>query len=77
VTNKTGIKDKLSNDDRRELTLRGLSGEPRQYLAETYGVSLSRVEKLLRAARAMTEADVNEARKEYEHRRQVWVMNRG
>jgi DNA-directed RNA polymerase specialized sigma24 family protein len=71
VTNKTGIKNKLTQDERRELILRGLSGEPQQYLAETYRVTLSRVEKLLREARRTTEADVNEARKEFEHRRRV------
>lgn len=71
MTNETGIKDKLSPDQRRELVLRGMSGEPRQYLAETYGVSLSRVEKLLREARDLTEADANETSKELEHRRRV------
>lgn len=76
MTNATGRKNVLSGDARRDLVLRGLSGEPRAYLAELFGVSLSRVEKLLAEARKTTETDANEASKELEFRRRVLGMLR-
>lgn len=77
VTNKTGIKDVLSPDDRRELVLRGLAGEPRQHLADAYGVSLRAAKMHLRKARDLTGADIAEASKELEFRRRVLEILNG
>lgn len=66
---------KLTPDVRREMILRGLSGENKTYLAHQYGITRRRLYTLLEEAGAITEADVNDASKELEFRRRVWEIN--
>lgn len=65
---------RLSPDARREMILRALSGEPKTYLANEYGITRSAIYQQLEKIERMTEADVNEASKELEFRRRVLQM---
>lgn len=80
MTNKTGIKNVLSPDQRRELAERAAFLVPQNegaylLLAEEAGVSLDTVYKLRRKALGVAEADVGEARRDYEWKRRMWEMN--
>lgn len=89
MTNKTGIKNVLSPDQRRGLAERAaflVEQNEGAYLllAEEAGVSLDTVYKLRRKALsvdaeavAIAEAAVAEARREHEWRRRVFEMKEG
>lgn len=74
MANESGVKNVLSPDRRREMILRRLAGEPREYLADAYGVSVRTVSSEYAKAKEDPEAAAGEARKEYEFRRRVWEM---
>lgn len=74
MANETGVKSVLSPDRRREMALRGLSGENRGHLAGEYGVTKQTVQTEIRKARELTEADAAETSKRLEFQKRVLQM---